>query len=357
MESKAPIPIPPAQRWREFRIQLLPVLVFVLLTIAIAVLWKQVHGTATMVGEVSTTHFQVRSLVDGTIHELTAEPFTFVRKGDVIGSVLPTLSQNLQAETAMAVAEGELERLRTDVVLNNNLFQQSNLQFNRQKVASDLEIGRADMALRKAEFDRAKEMLAKDLTTQVLYDLANSTYQKAKTTVEQLEQTLKVYETQEKNLQAGQKSITPELQARVIDSLIHSRSNALNVAYKLSPLVAPADGIISSNMFRAGERIRVGDPVATIVATNLTHIIGYLRQSSVVTLKINDEVRVRSRLFPGPSGTARILKIGADVQFINPALQVTDPTRREQALQVLVSIPGDITLRPGEFVDISLVTK
>ena len=122
-------------------------------------------------------------------------------------------------------------------------------------------------------------------------------------------------------------------------------------------MIAPADGIISSNLFHAGEHIRLGDSVATIVATNTTHIIGYLRQSSVVSIKINDEVRIRSRLFPGPSGSARILRIGSDVGFINPALQLSDPARREQALKVIVSIPGDLSLRPGEFVDISVVNK
>ena len=52
MDDKSPIPVPPAQRWREFRIQLLPYVIFIAVAIVIAALWKRVVAPVNMVGEV-----------------------------------------------------------------------------------------------------------------------------------------------------------------------------------------------------------------------------------------------------------------------------------------------------------------
>ena len=42
MDPLPPIPTPPAQRWREFRIQILPVLVFIGIITMIALMWRSV---------------------------------------------------------------------------------------------------------------------------------------------------------------------------------------------------------------------------------------------------------------------------------------------------------------------------
>ena len=49
MDDKLPIPVPPAQRWREFRIQLLPVVVFIIAVVIIANLglWAVIARLAT----------------------------------------------------------------------------------------------------------------------------------------------------------------------------------------------------------------------------------------------------------------------------------------------------------------------
>ena len=100
MDDKRLIPVPPAQRWREFRIQLLPLVVFILVVVIIAMIWKQVVMPVSLTGEVSSVQYQVRSLVDGTLTDLTVEPFTMVRKGDQIGSVLGMEPAVVQAMSA-----------------------------------------------------------------------------------------------------------------------------------------------------------------------------------------------------------------------------------------------------------------
>ena len=52
MDSLPPIPTPAAQRWREFRIQILPVIVFVCTMVAIALMWRSFVQASRVVGEV-----------------------------------------------------------------------------------------------------------------------------------------------------------------------------------------------------------------------------------------------------------------------------------------------------------------
>ena len=51
MDPLPPIPTPPAQRWREFRIQVLPVVVFVGVLTAVVCMWKSYVVPSGVVGE------------------------------------------------------------------------------------------------------------------------------------------------------------------------------------------------------------------------------------------------------------------------------------------------------------------
>lgn len=62
MDSLPPIPTPAAQRWREFRVQVLPLLVFVLILASIALLWKSFVNHSGVVEEVGTAKTNVIGL-------------------------------------------------------------------------------------------------------------------------------------------------------------------------------------------------------------------------------------------------------------------------------------------------------
>jgi hypothetical protein len=50
----------------------------------------------------------------------------------------------------------------------------------------------------------------------------------------------------------------------------------------------------------------------------------------------------------------KILRVGTQMELINPALLSTDSNRIEVGLPFLVQIPETVKLVPGEFVDLSI---
>src|SRR5205814_1131262 len=59
MNSLPAIPTPRAQRWRDFRLQGLPVLVFAIVAAVIFYMWNQNLGPSTFVGEVEAVQENV----------------------------------------------------------------------------------------------------------------------------------------------------------------------------------------------------------------------------------------------------------------------------------------------------------
>jgi|JI102314A1RNA_FD_contig_31_5219593_length_3853_multi_7_in_0_out_0_4 multidrug resistance efflux pump len=357
MDDKRPIPVPPAQRWREFRIQLLPFVVFIIVVVIIAMIWKQVVLPVSLTGEVSSVQYQVRSLVDGTLTELTVEPFTVVKKGEQIGSVLGMEPALVQAEMAVALADLELERLKTGMGVSRNLLEVTTLELEKQKIAADLEINRADVTLKKSEFETVKAQFEKKLVSKEFFDEKSIAYDKARTTVEQLASQLTAYEAQLKGLREAASAPSALGQDQAIDKAIAAHTNQLAVLARPVPLIAPADGVVSLVSFRPGEKVRAGDPIVIVTSTNVTHIIGYIRQPVYRMPNVNDEVRVRTRRQDRSVASARVLKVAPQFEYLNPALVSPDNTRLEKALSVLVSLPAGMTLRPGEFVDLMFTGK
>lgn len=354
MDDIKRIPVPPAQRWREFRISYLPIVVFALAVAAIIVLWRLVVVPVGLTGEVATLQYQVRGLADGTLDQLLVEPFTPVKKGDVIGLIIPAAATNLPVDISVEVANYELDRLRTGMNVNRNLLELSTLELQRQKVFADLQIAKSDLTIRKSEYERDKELLAKNLKSKELFDITASQFEQAKTMVSQLTLQLEGYESQLKSFKEGQTLLEMRGQSDAVDKAIQSKTNAMRFAARPIQLVAPADGVVSSIGFRAGETVRAGESIATITSTNSSYIVGYIRQPISRMPQVNDTIQVRTRTVPRAVAAAKVLKVGGVYSFMNPAMITPDNNRHEKAIAFMVSIPSGVALHPGEFVDLSL---
>src|SRR6185436_6665330 len=97
MDPLAPIPTPPAQRWREFRIQALPVVTFLGVLACVVALWGKYVVPTNMVGEVETMQANVITAVPGTIKEVKVKRFQRVRAGEEIAVISTMDAETLQA--------------------------------------------------------------------------------------------------------------------------------------------------------------------------------------------------------------------------------------------------------------------
>src|SRR5690625_779069 len=80
-----PIPVPFKQRFNQFRVRILPLIIFIITILAVISLWKDRISTPGFIGEVVSDYSTVSSPGDGTIIHFLHEPFDSVEKGEILG--------------------------------------------------------------------------------------------------------------------------------------------------------------------------------------------------------------------------------------------------------------------------------
>ena len=88
MDALPPIPTPAEQRWREFRIQILPIIVFVGILAVIVMMWKNFLQPPGVIGELNAVRANVTS-PEGVGGELRMERTQYVTNGQALVLVQP----------------------------------------------------------------------------------------------------------------------------------------------------------------------------------------------------------------------------------------------------------------------------
>src|SRR5215218_10329875 len=174
MDSLAPIPTPPSQRWKEFRIQALPVVTFIAVLVCVVALWGKYVMPTNMVGQVELVQASVISSVPGTVKELKVKEFQRVKAGEEIAVISAMDTETLQASLRAAEVELKLMRARMqlDIERNTQSYEQTRLDFLREM--SDLAVERVRARLYELEANRRYELLTNDppLTSKTEYETA-----------------------------------------------------------------------------------------------------------------------------------------------------------------------------------------
>ena len=76
------IPTPLAQRWREFRFRIVPILVFLGALLVLTMMWRQYVAPPTLVGQVESMTTYVSSPKAGMLAQLNLARLQRVKAGD-----------------------------------------------------------------------------------------------------------------------------------------------------------------------------------------------------------------------------------------------------------------------------------
>lgn len=352
MENKdklPPIPTPASQRWREFRIQILPFVMFFAVIVAIVVLWKNYVQPIGVIGFAETNQVNVTSLSDGLIEHLYIESFQVVTQGQPIAEIVSTSPELLKAQVASALSDVEVlaDRMKIDVWrVEQNIYdsQQRLLDYQIQQATS-----RQDWILRSNDFRRAQVEFSQKILSpadfekvQVAFDTLSTQIKEREKALVSLSATLDAMRQEDKG------------QPITINRAKEAKKAELELMLKPSVLRAPIDGMVSIVHLRQGERVLRGDSVATIVDPLARRVIGYVRQPVNLLPTTNDVVRIIKRTGPSAVAHGRIERVGAQFEFINPALLSADSRRLEVGLPILVSVPPGFPLVPGEYVTLTV---
>jgi HlyD family secretion protein len=366
MDPLPPIPSPPHHVWREFRIRFLPFVIFSAATLATVFLWKNHLGTSNVVGEVETTWAQVSSPKPGSLAELKVDRLQRVSAGEPLAQIVTTPPKVLEA--TLAVVRSEIDLIRAGL---SPVQTQQRVLLDYERVRLDWMLQRVDLASDKIRLQQAESELqrARTLFEQRIIAAGGGGNDQIGLDVALRDRDLLVKQIEEKEkiateLQTTLESIFPQSvdpKKALTDALnvaINVQEEKLRLAEaELAPLtlVSPIDGLVSSIQHRAGENITAGEPILTISGARSDRIVAYIRQPFTIEAKAGMEVQVRSRNAPRASGVGKVLRVGSQLQPIEAYMLLNaDPKHVEHGLPILVSIPPEMKLLPGEAVDLHL---
>lgn len=358
-----PIPIPPAQRLRQAKTTLLPAVVFIAAVALIAVLWKDRVGAPTMVGQADGVTSNVSSHQAGVLAGLRVVRFQKVRAGDALGNVMVADPKLLEA--SLAVIRSEIDVLRSNldpiVAQQRNAVNFAQLRLNWMRQRADLATARVNLQLADAEYQRAQELFKNKIASQSELDIAKAAFDALQRQIEELVKLVAEGEQSFTSLQPTNTASLTTVSDEPMRAAIAQQEAQLRLTEaQLSPVLlrAPIDGTVTAVYFHTGESVTPGQPIVTIAADEPSRIIGYIRQPMGIEPKPGTTVLVRARSGQRFTGQAQILEVGSQLDALPPALQSSIKLAGvELALPVNITVPTALNLRPGELVDISVISS
>lgn len=360
MNPLPPIPTPPALRWREFRIKVIPGLVFGSVLLTVLMIWTTSVTPTNWVGQVEGAQANVTSSLPGMLAQLQVDRFGIVRAGDPIAVVISTDPKVI--ESSLAVIRAEVSLLRASMAPSMDL-ERNQLTFERLRVnwleqRTLLATARVNARYADSEFQRVNDLYqsTSNIVSKAAYDLALRDRDAAQVEVsERTKTTQELGESLEK-LKMSNPTNAPTGEAALQAAIAVEEAKLQLTEAQLKPisLVAPISGMVSTVFRRAGENIVAGEPVLTITSDQPERIVAYLRQPLTIEPKVGMSVRVVPRSIKRVSGTAKVRQVMSSLQPIPPVLlgQLALQTKTvELGLPIDVSLPTGLKLRNGEIVD------
>jgi multidrug resistance efflux pump len=257
---------------------------------------------------------------------------------------------------AMSVIEGDLMIMRARMGLDQTRNEQNYLQelLSFQAEQAQLEIDRVKMKKAEADFLRVSNLFhAKPvaLDSESNYDLARYTFLSLATNVAVTERRL----VQKEALLPALRGTNSAVMAEAVEHDAKAQIEQLRAAQR-RVLRAPIDGTVSAISNRVGEVVLRGRPILIITATESTNILAYVRQPLNTPPQVGDVVQVRKQTFRRQVGLAKVIQVGSQLEPIDRPLLGNSGIRYgyDVGLPFLVTIPKNLSLAPGEMVDVVL---
>lgn len=363
MEESKVIPTPARQRWREFRIRFLPMVVFLCTMAGIAHLWRHFVSPPTLIGQVEPLLTQVRTRDAGTISNLFVSRFQAVRAGDVIAAVLVTDLRRFDTELQTLRGEISVAQLELSTLVDRErlAFNYQDLQNEYMRRQTELQIARAELPHAEFDVNLSSNLLREKVVSEFDYRRYLSIHDSLKAQIQHLTEDVDQIQAKlEQSKVIGDLGAKPET-ARAIGARLSSLREQLARLISLGnePLLlrAPIDGIVTSVFHHAGEAVMAGESVVSISAPYGERIVGYLHQPYWIQPKAGMTVHIRTRSGRRLEAESQISGVGASFEVITNAAFIRPNAPHELGLPLAFTIPPSLRaeLRPGEIVDVTVL--
>ena len=353
MKSRPRIPIPAPVRWREFRLRIIPIIVFASIVVVIALMLKNHTGG----GMVQGIGEGVRSIVAAPqtvrVHEWLVKPHTVVAAGTPLAVVTPV---DPRADFDLLRSQFEMARVRSQPSLaEDNAMNFERVRVELLRTKSELAIARVKLEQAERDVARNTPLYREKLVAEDIYELGVNIRDALKAEVEENSKAVAEIERRFEQLRPiGEPDALRDTAANGEWLAGLERAQAI-AARNLEPLtlVAPITGMVGMPQRQAGEFVPAGEPLLTINSLRSDRIVAYLRQPYRLDPQVGMPAQVTTRTYKRKAFMSRIAQVGAQMEVLTNSLAVVRPgSVVDVGLPVIVPIPEGITIRPGEIVDV-----
>jgi len=346
------IPRPWAQRWNDFRLRAAPLLVFLVAAAGTAWLWNKNWGPMTFVGEVQAPRATVASPEAGYLTEVSVVQYEPVRRGDVVAVVRVTSEQTLGASLEAIRSDLGVMRVRMTQDQKRNQQNHEQMRFDWLDQRVELAVSRANLQFAESELARVEQLHRDQINSDAEYELALDRRDALQVEVEERTRVTDEMERTLERLSPVAGADEDPAILRAITAAIEAQEAQLQTE-GARRLRAPIDGVVTSVARRPGEAIMAGEPLVEIAGVEPERIVGYIRQPIGFQPKQGDVVEVRTRGNNRQVGLTQVTAVGARLELFSQPLRIRGfDSSMERGLPVLLGVPLEMRLYPGELVDL-----
>jgi len=291
--------------------------------------------------------------VPGTIRELKVSRFQRVKAGEEIAVISTMDPESIQA--ALRTIEADLKlmraRMELDVLRNTQGYEAARLEYLKERV--ELNMQRVTLRYQESEAERLHTLFTNNppLVTQTEYETALSLAASTATNVIEGE----IY-LAERAKTLPRLVSSNQLADEVVEASIKAQEDQLRAEGQMISLKSPIDGIVSIVTFLQGQKVVANSPIVTISAVQATRIIGYVRKPFSEVPKAGDTIQIVRQSFKREVANSTVLDVSGQLEPITLTLvpPASGSKIADLGLPFVVAIPANLTLIPGEPVDLIL---
>ena len=353
-----PIPIPFSAVWREFRIQVVPLVVFVIVVCATVYAWK----TLPMGGNIRGVGEGLRSVVTspriGVLQRMEVQPFQLVKAGDPVATILPF---DPAAQLDMLQSDLQLGRLRLEPsVADRNAFDFEQVRVDSLRLRQELAMAKVNLQLADSVLARNEALVKDQLVSRDIYELSVRDRDLYRAEVTEKSAALDAIErrlSELRTLGEPQSPGTNQLVTALIERL-ERRMAVVETNWSPLTLIAPISGRVHMIHRQETEFVVEGEPLVMIASPRADRIVAYMRQPFTFEPEVGMPVDVLLQHGGVQKFRTTITQVGAQLEAITNALAfVQQGALVDMGLPIILGVPSNVPLRPGETVNIMLRSK
>lgn len=281
-------------------------------------------------GNIELNDIEVSFRIPGWVEARPASEGQVIRAGDLVARL-----ESAELAQEVALREAEVRAYTAELAALEAGSRPQEIVVAQTAVRS----AQTELTRVAAEFERQKELLARLVVSQQIYDRAKADYEAAQSRLEEAQERLKLVREGPRQEEIARARARLE---QVAQSLAIAQTR-LNYA----TLHSPISGVVLSENVQAGEYVVPGVPVVTIGNLAEIWLRAYVNETDLGRVKQGQPVCVWTDTYPGKVYPGQLSFIASEAEFTPKSVQ-TQKERVKLVYRVKIDIPNpNLELKPG----------